>query len=114
MFRVLVLFYSTMIVFSILTVCCLPKVCTTAYYVTSMMGIQEFMYYHAHSTRAMLQHYDGFPILTVCYLSKVCTTAYYVISMMGIQEFMYYHAYSTRAVLQHYDGFLHLDRVLPI
>ena len=60
MLIVLVLFYSTMMVLSILTVCYLSKVCTTAYYVTSMMGIQEFMYYHAYSTRVVLQHYDGF------------------------------------------------------
>ena len=60
MLIVLVLFYSTMMVFSILTGCYLSKVCTTAYYVTIMMGIQEFMYYHVYSTRAVLQHYDGF------------------------------------------------------
>ena len=86
MFIVLVLFYSTVMGFSILTVCYLRKVCTTAYYVTNMIGIQELMYYHAYSTRAGFQHDDGFAIVAKCYLSGVASL---VTSMIDIQEFMY-------------------------
>ena len=53
MLIVLVLFLQHYDGLAIVTMCNLSEVCTTAYYLTSLIGMQDFMYCHAYSTRAV-------------------------------------------------------------